>query len=480
MIDLSIFPKSVSKSTKSEWRWLPYLLWGGLFNIAIWGATLFYLIKTPKVYSSQWAISVNGGKLNTNVNLPGIGQATSSSESSYNSLTSDPRENYKFVLSTSEVLEAAAKQANLPVSEFRKLRIKVLNNTTLIQLQIEGKSPEQAQKKAVAIQTALEARLGELRLEEIAEQDKNIQPTLEPLQQKLLAAQQRLSEYKARSPLSLTEQLNYASENLEELRRANAEAVAEFEQITARVQQLSSSLGLSVSEVADALVLQSNSLFQQYLSDYTKAATELTELNGKYTPASPIWMAKRQTRDEAYAALMKQSQALLGKSVSQTMLEQLSMNNSYAQRAGLFRELLVLEEQYRGMQANVKSLSQQIAQLEARKNVLTKERSKLDSLERDVKIADAVFSSNLTKLDLSKSINSPSYPPIAVIAKPSLPHEPSSPKKKFALLGAAMGSIFLSTGMVLLIMRDRQKQAKKLNSYRQSDNLLSNNQTNRE
>lgn len=474
MIDLSIFPKFARKSTNSEWRWLPYLLWGGFFNIAIWAATLLYLIKTPPMYSSQWAISVNGGKLNTNVNLPGIGQATSSSESSYNSQSSDPRENYKFVLTTSEVLEAAAKQVNLPVKEFSKLRVKILNNTTLMQVEIEGASPKKAQEKAVAIQRALEARLDELRLEEIAQQDKNIQPTLEPLQQKLLAAQQRLSDYKARSPLSLTEQLNYASENLEELRRTNAEAVARFEQMRARVQQLSSSLGLSVSEVSDALVLQSNSLFQQYLSDYTKASTELTELNGKYTPASPFWIAKRQTRDEVYAALMKQSQVLLGKSVSQTMLDQLSLNNSSAQRSALFQELLALQEQYRGMQANVTSLNQQITQLEARKNVLTRERSKLDSLERDVKIADAVFSSNLTKLDLSKSINSPSYPPIVVITKPSLSDKPTAPKKKFALLGAVMGSIFLSTGMVLLVIRDRQQQAKKRNSYRQSDNLLSN------
>lgn len=466
MINLSTFPESACRPTKSEWRWLPYLLWGGFFNIVIWGATLLYLIKTPPVYSSQWAMSVNGGKLNTNVQLPGIGQATSSSESSYNIQSSDPRENYKFLLSTNEVLEAAAKQANLPVSEFSKLRIKILNNTTLMHLEIEGRSPQKAQKKAIAIQSALEARLEELRSEEIAQQDRNIQPTLEPLQQKLLAAQKQLYEYKARSPLSLTEQLNYATENLEELRRANAEAVAQLEQMAARFQQLSSSLGLSVSEVSNALVLQSNSLFQQYLINYTKAATELTELNGKYTPANPIWMAKRQIRDEAYAALMKQSQALLRKSVSQTMLEQLSLNNSSAQRAALFQELLVLKEQYHGMQANVTSLSQQITQLEARKNVLTKERAKLDSLERDVKIADAVFSSNLTKLDLSKSINSPSYPPIAVITKPSLPDDPVEPKKKFALLGAAMGSIFVATGIVLLKIRDRQQQTKRANSYR--------------
>lgn len=475
MIDLPIFPKSVHKSTNSQWRWLSYLLWGGLFNVAIWGATLLYLVKTPPVYSSQWAISVNGGKLNTNVNLPGIGQASSSSELPYSSSSSDPRENYKFFLSTKEVLEAAAKQVNLPVKEFKKLRIKVLNNTTLIQLEIEGETPEKAQKKAIALQKALEARLEEFREAEIAQQDKNIQPTLEPLQQKLLTAQQKLYEHKARSPLSLTEQLNYASENLEQLRRAHAEAVAQLEQMRARFQQFSANLGLSVTEATDALVLQSNSLFQQYLFNYTKATTELTELNGKYTPASPIWIQKKQTKDEAYAALMKQSQALLGKPISQKTLEQLSLNNNgYAERSRLFRDLLVMEEQYRGLQANVASLTQQVTQLEARKNVLTKEKSKLDNLEREVKIADAVFSSNLTKLDLSKSINSPSYPPVVVVAQPSLPDEPISPKKKFALLGAGLGSIFITSGLFLLVLRDRQQQAKKLNSHRQSDHLRSN------
>jgi uncharacterized protein involved in exopolysaccharide biosynthesis len=117
MSNSSVFPKTTTRSSTTKWRLKRYLLIWGMLNASIWGGSLLYLKLKPPIYSSQWAISVNGGRLNTNVDLPGIGQATSSSESSYNSQSSDPRENYKFLLNTPEVLETAAAQVDLPASQ---------------------------------------------------------------------------------------------------------------------------------------------------------------------------------------------------------------------------------------------------------------------------------------------------------------------------------------------------------------------------
>jgi uncharacterized protein involved in exopolysaccharide biosynthesis len=331
-----------------------------------------------------------------------------------------------------------------------------LNNTTLLQLEIQAESPQLAQEKAVALQKVLEIRLDELRLAESAEYNRNMHPALEPLRGKLQVAQKRLYDYKSRSLLSSTEQLKSASENLEALRRSFAEAAAELARMRSRVEQLASSLGLSVSEASDALVLQSNQVFQQYLTEYSKSATELTRLNTRFTSTSPPIIAKQKTNDELYAKLARHSQILLSRSISPVVLERLSLSNSSSEQANLFQQLVLLQEQYRGLQAHVTALNQQITQLESRKKVLTQEESKLDSLERDVKIADALYSSNLTKLDLSKLINSPSYPPIAVITQPSLDTKPTAPKKKLVLLGTALASLFITTGIITLWLRDRK------------------------
>lgn len=455
MTKLSVFPKLGATSLVRQNNWKRYCLLAGILNSIIWGITIIYLEKTAPVYSSQWSISLNGGKYNTNVNLPGIGQTSSSSESSYNPQSSDPRENYMFLITTRELLESAAKQMNLPVRKFGKPKTKTLNNTTIMQFEIQAESPQLAQKKAFALQRALESRLNDLRLEEISQRGTDVQPALEPIKEKLKEAQQRLYNYKARSTLSLTDQLKSASDNLEGLRRSYAEATAQLKQVQVRLGQLSSSLGLSSAEAADALVLQSDKLFQEYLTAYSKSTTELALLNSTYTPKSPIWMAKQKEISEVYGGLMQQSKLLLGRSISPVKLKRISLgNNNSVQQADLFQQLLLLQDQYQGQKANVVTLNQQINQLEIRKRVLSQEEAKLSSLERDVKIADAMYTSNLTRLDLSKFVTSPSYPPMSIITKPSLAKEPTSPNKKFALLGATLGSFLITIGTTTLWFRN--------------------------
>jgi uncharacterized protein involved in exopolysaccharide biosynthesis len=82
----------------------------------------------------------------------------------------------------------------------------------------------------------------------------------------------------------------------------------------------------------------------------------------------------------------------------------------------------------------------------------------LENLQRDVKIAEAVFSSSLTKQELSKSNISAAYPPASLVAKPNLPEEPSAPQKNLVLLGTALSSLFFSSGIALLWLRDRKFQ----------------------
>lgn len=247
----------LKNSIKSPKSWIFYLVMGLAINQIIWGATFIFLkVKSP-AYTSKWAIAVNGAKSSTNVSLPGIGEASSSSDSPYNSQTSDVRENYKYIAESDEVLEMAAKQLDIPKKKFGKPKAKILDNSTLMELAINGNNPKDAQKKAIALQSALSVRLDELRRQEIAHQARNMETGISPVKEKLQIAQQQLSNYKALSPLSSNEQLQDLTTNLEGLRRQQAETVAQLQQATARVKQLTADLGLSTPKAVDALILQS-------------------------------------------------------------------------------------------------------------------------------------------------------------------------------------------------------------------------------
>jgi uncharacterized protein involved in exopolysaccharide biosynthesis len=463
MTNLTATRHSSSYSILVLKNWKLYLPLWLLANALIWSATLLYLKKTPPTYKSEWKIILPAAKSSSNVVLPGIGQA-STSEAPASSQSSDARQNYKYLAESEDVLKAAANQLKMPVNKFGKPRIKIVDTTTLMQFEIKGDSAQEAQKKAFAFHNALEAKLEELRKEEIAQQNRSLKGFLGGAEEKLQGAQQRLSTYKAQSRLSSIEQLRDLSVNVEGLRRQRAETIAQLQQASARFRDLSASLGLSSQEAVDALVLQADPLFQQYLADYSKATTTLVNLSAKFLPAHPAVSAKQQEKDVAQAALFQQAQSLLGRSVSVATLEKLNSSSgsgSSSQRSAFFQELISLQGQEKGLQAQAQELGQQIAQLESRLTAMSQQESQLDNLQRDIRIGEAVFSSTLTRLDLSQSNLSASYPPISFLSKPNLPEKPSAPKKKIVLLGAAMGSFFTTTGMTALWLLSRKPKTTK-------------------
>jgi len=446
---------------RAENNWKRYFVMWLLINLSVWSIGLLYLKFKSPTYTSSWTINLPGAGSSADIELPEVGRATSSNESLYNSQSIDPRENYAELAKTDEVLERAAVQLDIPVEEFGSPQIKTVDNTTLMKFEIKGDTPEDAQKKAFALHKALETKLNNLRKEELAQQDVNLEAIVPFAEKKLQAAQQRLSEYQIRSGLSSSDQLGELSTNIEQLRRQRAEAVAQLKRTSAQLKHASVNLDLSPQQAAEALVLQSDLLFQRLLANYSEASAALVTLSTNFSTFHPAVVNKRSERDKAQAALYQRGQSLLGKPITQTTLKQLNINDSSSsesQRASLFQDLISLQGEQRGRQAESQELAQQIAQLESKHTTLAQKRSTLVDLERDVKRAEAIFSSALTKSDLSKSNTSAAYPQIFIFTKPNLPTEPSSPKYKFVVLGMILFFLFSTAGMTSLWLRGRKIQ----------------------
>lgn len=459
--------------TKSKGRWLPYLLLGIATNSMIWGLAFLYLKLKHPSYTSNFALSVPAAASATNVNLPNIGAATYKSDSPYQISTQDPRENYKFLVTSEPVLSAAATKLHIPLAKFGSPRVKIVNNTTIMTVEFKGDTPEEAQKKSFAIYEALLARIDELKRIEAARQEERLQSTLGAAQTKLKNAQNALSEYKARSGLNANEQVSSLSTNIEELRKQQAEVIAQQQQANARVRQLSNNLNVSTQQAADAFILQRDPLFQKYLQDYSEAKGTLVVLNSKFLPDNPAVVQQQAKRDAAQKAILERGQVLLGRPINEAALNQLNPSNSTNQsnsaREELSKELVTVQADQQGFLAQAQALGQQRQQLERRLQTLAQQEVTLQSLQRDVQIAEAVFSSTLTTLDINKSNVSSSYPQLELFTQPSLPTTPSSPKKLFVLLGASLGSLFITTGLVLLWLRKNRNTSLKQGGYKDID-----------
>lgn len=457
--------KSGSVSRKS--RWPIYLFLGITTNLMVWGLAIAYITLKAPSYTTKWSVTLPGTGSTSRVDLPGIGIASSQTDSPYRyDSHHDPRENYKYIAGSDQVRTRAAQLLNLEPSQFNEPKIEIIGNSTLMEFEIVGDTPQLAQQKAVALHEAFLLQLEALRQEEITDHDRNLQMLLRESQQNLERAQARLSEYQVTSNIMSSEQLVDLSKTIEALRKQKAEVDALNRQSNARMVQLAQNLDLSPTEANEAFALQSDALFQNALLKYQTARGELSTLISVYTARHPVVLAKQQEIDQAREELTQRSQQIVGRPFDPQIWEEtnLGSGDNASKREVFFQDLITFQTENVGLEAQSQELGQQIASLENRLKTLSVQGSELENLRRDVQIAEAVFSSTLTQMDMSKSNIFASYPRIQMLTPPALPEEPSSPKTLLALLGAGMSSVFFTAGFLLLWMRDVKNQRRKQNA----------------
>ncbi len=455
--NLQIDPETSVRSHK--FGWFVYLALGLAMNVGIWGLSIGYLkIAKPK-YLSKMAIILPGGNVGASLNLPTIGQASSSSTSASGGSALDPRANYQFILNDEVVLEEAAKAINIKPSELGKPKSKLIENTSILQVEIESSSAEAAQAQAYALYNALMQKVSKLREDEIARRDDGTQITLNSAKIKLAESQRNLAAYKSRSGLNTIDQVKELAVTLEQLRKQRAETTAQEMLLSDRVLQLSESLGLSVNDASDAFTLQSDLIYQQNLKDYSEATSSLTVLSSKWGENHPNVIKELARQKTSSSALSDRADYLLSRRPNLQELARLNLNTTgSAGKEGLYRDLVAVQAEQKGVSAQARELSSQIEEFKVRLQDLTQKQLELDRLQRDAQVAEAVFASSLAKIDLSKSDIFTAYPLAQLVSPPNLAEEPVSPQPKLVLVGALVGSLFVSAGIFLLWKRNSKLQ----------------------
>jgi uncharacterized protein involved in exopolysaccharide biosynthesis len=448
----------------------PYLLLWLLLSGAMWSCVGLFVGKTKPTYYSEWALNLPGTTPGVNINLPEIGQASSSSSSAFGGAANDPRANYEFLATSDEVIKEAAKIVRMKPEEFGEPRVKLVDNTTIMKLQVAGQTPMQAREKARALHQALLLRLTVLRMEEVGRRDEGTQNTLKAAQAKLRAAQQRLSEYKASSGLSFQGQVDNLSVNVEQLRRQRVEVTAQQRSVASKLAQLSDTLSVSPQEASEAFILRADQVFQQNFRDYSEASANLSVMLSKWGENHPTVEREKARLQSAQSALMARSSELLGHSVSQATLQQLQLGtgDQGAERAALFRDVVASEAEREGLQAQESAIAQEVSQLDGKLGVLAQRQSVLENLRREVQTAEAVFASTIAKLDLSKSDIFTAYPMVQLVAEPNLPKVSSLPDKSVVVMGAIAGTAFTGLGCLALAMKLRSRQGKRRDQAQES------------
>ncbi len=453
--------KSTSANSLQKKKQLYLIIWL-VGNIFLWSASLLYLIFKPPTYSSIWTIALPGTASSTSINLPEIGQASSQNQSPFSNLVSDPRENYKLLATSEDVIEPAAKSLRMTSKEFGEPEVEILDNTTLMEFKMDGNTPKESKAKAIAVYRALKNNLERLKNIESTEPDKNALKTIKNSQSELEKARQALADYQESSGLTSNAQVENLANSIEQMRVEQVQLNSQQQRTEGKVNKLLDELKLSPQEAQDALSLQSDSLFEQYLDKYSQIKTELINLNTQYLPSHPLVIAKQEDSQATEVALLQRASSLLGRSVNISILSQVGLNSNSnqnnSQKENLIGELINLQGEQQGFKEQAQELERQIIRLEKQRQQRSRSGSELDRLKKNVQIAEAVYSSTLTQLEINKTNTSNLYPPISLLTQPNLPKEASAPKTPIVLAGSLIGTLFLTTALLSLWWRDRYQQ----------------------
>ena len=425
----------------------------------LWLPVLLFLQFRAPTYTCKWTLILPGAGTGSSIHLDNLGQAAASTNSPYMSSSLDPKVTYQAIAESEPVLANAAQAMNLSAETFGTPKIKLVDQTSLMYFSIKGDSAEQAYQKALAIMISLQDQLQQLRTDETQRHGDVVRLLLQGFQKKLDDTQQSILAYQSNSKLTSLDQLKELTISVEQLRKEFALLHARYQQAEQRTAQLTTSLRVSPQLAADTLLLQADPLFQQYLTDYTKAEAKFVEYNGKWGAQHPEVITVQEQVQQARGAMLQRGESLLGHSLlAQDERVQLLLSHDVDKRGQLLQELIAADAEKHGVAAQVDTLQRTLQELDGRLQQNSEAAAGLADLNRQHQVATVIFTSALAQLDLGKSNPFTSYPLVQVLAAPTRPKQPDSLKHTLALLGATCGSILTLIGFALLWHRHVLRQ----------------------
>ncbi|UOR15124.1 GumC family protein [Qipengyuania aquimaris] len=417
----------------------------------IWGVTLAYLIFAPDRFDSRMTLILPGTGVGGSLNLESIGQATTNTSSAFSSPSLSPTENYKRLLTSDVVLRDAARRAGEDEDGFPVPGIKLIDQTNLIEVEMPAADPETAQARMVALQTAFLGALDTLRADEANAREDADGARIAELEAKVDESQKALLDFQGETGLVSLDQFAGRVSALDQLKANERDRRVQLAESRAGAGRLASTLDISLAQARMAMRLKADPEFRELLSRYAATASNHAETGATLGDAHATMEELSVERDALRLALGARGSSVAGASEVQVLkFADLAVSDT---RERLFATLTERDAGRSGHQAALAELRRQISEQNSDADELVEQASRLADLMRDLRVAEAVFSSALARLDTNKSDPFASYPLVQTLESPSLPRSRSAPSPILALVGAIAASILTLFGFLLVWLR---------------------------
>lgn len=427
---------------KERLHWRRYVLGASACVLGCFAISAAYMLLLPKTYTSEWSVILPGAGSDTRLSLDRIGQAQSSASSPFSDKALSPKVNYKEIAESRPVIEAAAKAVDVTPQQFGKPKIKLVDQASIIQFEVTASTPEEAQRRSLALFDAFRQRLDALRLDEVHSKNVSLRASISDVEIGLKNARQKLLDLQTQSGLASIEQYNQLVSSIETLRRDQAITRATVAEKRSEFEAVRNELNLNQNEAAALLRLSADPELRELSATYAKASAAYAEVETRFKSEHPRAIDARTKLASIRQSLQEKLQ---NNPVAQTaVLKSLPLDNERI--LTLLSSLVEKAADAAGQEARLVEIDRVMADIEDRRAKLGAVAAHLDDLQRDHMIANAVFSSALARLDASKSDQYASYPLAQLLSEPTLPESPSSPRLLFAAIAAFGGSAMSCLG----------------------------------
>lgn len=427
-----------------------WLGWG-ISVAAVWVLSGLALLVLPPSYASNWTFILPAGSSGATVSLDQIGQTSTTPSQPFGSVSLSPKVIYKEILRSEQVLREAAQVIGVSEKKLAKPRVKLIDETALMVCTVNGRTPEEAQRRAKVFISVFNAQLESLRRDEIERRAESVRESLVSYQAKLDEARRRILASQQESGVVSINQFNEATLSMELLRRRLAEITSDLEKLRAEQKQMMARVGLEPESAIVSLKLIADPVFVKLATDFADAHAAHTQAASRLGPRNPALIELEQKRASTLSALARSARAA---GADDTFaLDRFALIANSTHQADLLKGLLGHEATIEGRRREVAALEKELADRRQELKLMSSSSSRLEDLKKDHLVAEAVFTTAVARLDTNKTDVYASYPMVQVLAEPDLADSDHHPLLIFAVLAGLFGSVMMTVGWGLVWLR---------------------------
>jgi hypothetical protein len=429
----------------------PHLRFAVVSILVLWVIVLSAISFLPRQYASRSTLIIPGATPSVSVSLDRIGQTTTSPTQAYNTVALSPKVVYKEMLLSDEVRQAAAYALGMSLAEFGAPRIKLVDETALINIEFRGREPEAVYRRLVALVAALQKRLERLRGDELEQRTAAVKQNLKFYEDNLSEARQKISALQSRSGLHNEIQFNELGATLVRRSQRYAEMKGDLERIERERATVAARVGADAEMAAIALKMVADPTLVKWIADFADAHTAWQAEARRLGPENPFLLQVKRKADVLREALAEASRRF---GVSDPrMIEVLMLVSTTSQQADLMKQLVVLDSLAIGKRAEVEQTGRDLAALDADQKRLAVAAAELEDLKKSQLVAEAVFSTAMARINTTRSDIYGSYPLVQTLAAPSLPNAAIGTQGLYGIAGGVLGTLLLALGWFLAWLR---------------------------